>query len=67
MLVPGPIEFAVFGVIIVGFVLFVWALVSVLISDLEAAAKIVWAIVVLAFPVAGPIVWLVYRIIGRSR
>ena len=57
----GPVELALLGIIGVGFALFVWALISILRSRLESTAKLVWALLVFLVPVAGPIVWLVYR------
>ncbi|GAA0036980.1 PLD nuclease N-terminal domain-containing protein [Brevibacterium metallidurans] len=60
-MMPGTVELVLVGIIVVGFALFVWALVSILQSRLESAAKLAWAFLVFLFPVAGPIVWLVYR------
>ncbi len=58
---PGTVELVLLGIIVVGFALFVWALVSILRSRLESAVKLVWALLVFLVPVAGLIVWLVYR------
>lgn len=61
--IPTQWEFTVLGIGVLALLLFVVALIDIARSHhLTGAAQAVWVLVVLAFPVIGPLLWFV---IGR--
>lgn len=58
-LLPAAYDVIWSGIVVALVALLVWALVSIYRSDLDAVAKLVWAIIVFLLPVVGPICWFV--------
>lgn len=60
----GEWEILLLLLILIPTILWIWALVDCLKSEFTASNKIIWVIVIIFFPVVGPIL---YFIIGRGQ
>lgn len=56
--------FIIFGVIILGFILWIYALVDVLSSGMKPEEKLIWVIILILLSVLGALVYLIVRSTG---
>ena len=66
--VPAAFEILTWGLGVIWFIAFILAIVTLAkTKDLKPGIRLLWIIVILALPVAGPVSWFVYRAYRKNQ